>query len=154
MWSRVYLRRQWFNLHLLLEATSTTRLTLRMCHGCVCTGSFVLVCYAFYLQPSCPYNRNPMSSFSGTGRFTNSIAWKRWKTFGTSDYFSGRNKKNSNLNEHNFDSEDNWSGVVNFHCTQMSLVMSIRFIFGDDWNIMFPWFSFIYQFNKKSSNTI
>ena len=54
------------------------------------------------------------------------------ESVGTSDYFSGRNKKNSNLNEHNFDSEDNWSGVVNFHCTQMSLVMSIRFIFGND----------------------
>ena len=26
------------------------------------------------------------------------------------------------------------AGVVNFHCIQMSLVMSMRFIFGDDWN--------------------
>ena len=26
------------------------------------------------------------------------------------------------------------SGVVNFRCMQMSLVMSMRFIFGDDWN--------------------
>ena len=25
-----------------------------------------------------------------------------------------------------------WSGIVNFHCMQMSLVMSMRFIFGDD----------------------
>ena len=55
------------------------------------------------------------------------------ESVGTSDYFSGRKKKN--LNEHNFDGEVNWSGVVNFHCMQMSLVMSIRFIFGDDWNI-------------------
>ena len=52
------------------------------------------------------------------------------ESVGTSDYFSGRKKKN--LNEHNFDGEVNWSGVVNFHCMQMSLVMSIRFIFGDD----------------------
>ena len=37
-----------------------------------------------------------------------------------------------NLNEHNFDGEVNWSGVVNIHCMQMSFVMSIRFIFGDD----------------------
>ena len=29
-------------LRLLLEATSTTRLTLRIFHGCVYTGSFVL----------------------------------------------------------------------------------------------------------------
>ena len=28
----------------------------------------------------------------------------------------------------------NWSGVVNFYCTQMILVMSTWFIFGDDWN--------------------
>ena len=26
----------------------------------------------------------------------------------------------------------NWLGVVNFHCMQMSFVMSTRFIFGDD----------------------
>ena len=45
-----YLRYQWFNLRLLLEATSTTRLTLRMCHGCVYTGSFVLDYQALYLQ--------------------------------------------------------------------------------------------------------
>ena len=25
-----------------------------------------------------------------------------------------------------------WSGVVNFHCMQMALVMSMRFIVGDD----------------------
>ena len=28
----------------------------------------------------------------------------------------------------------NWSGVVNFRYMKMSLVMSMRFIFGDDWN--------------------
>ena len=28
----------------------------------------------------------------------------------------------------------NWSDVVNFHCRQMSFVMSTRFIFGDDLN--------------------
>ena len=27
-----------------------------------------------------------------------------------------------------------WWGSVNFHCMQMDLVMSMRFIFGDDWN--------------------
>ena len=33
----------------------------------------------------------------------------------------------------NFDGEAiNQSGVVNFHCMKMSLVMSMRFIFGDD----------------------
>ena len=31
-------------------------------------------------------------------------------------------KKNKNLNEQNCDA---WSGVVNFHCMQMSLVISI-----------------------------
>ena len=42
-----------------------------------------------------------------------------------------------NLNEQNFDSEPNCSGVVNFHCSprmQMSLVMSVRFILGNDLN--------------------
>ena len=33
----------------------------------------------------------------------------------------------------NFDGEAaNWSGVVNFHCMQLSLGMSMRFIFGYD----------------------
>ena len=42
--------------------------------------------------------------------------------FGTSEYF-----------KENFDGEAiDWSGVVNFHCVKMSLVMSMRFIFGDD----------------------
>ena len=36
------------------------------------------------------------------------------------------------LNEHNFDGEANWSGVVDFHCMQMSLVISLLSIFGDD----------------------
>ena len=36
------------------------------------------------------------------------------------------------LNEQNFAGEANWPGVVNFHCLQRSLVMSMRFIFGDD----------------------
>ena len=51
--------------------------------------------------------------------------------FGTSDYDSGR-KKEQSLNEQNFDDEANWSGVVNFHCMQRSLEMSMRFIFGND----------------------
>ena len=44
--------------------------------------------------------------------------------FGTSDYFSGRKK--NDLNEQNFDGEANWSGVVNFHCMQMSFVLSMH----------------------------
>ena len=41
-------------------------------------------------------------------------------------------EKKKNLYEQNFDGEPNWSGVVNFHSMQMSLVMSMRFIYGDD----------------------
>ena len=42
-------------------------------------------------------------------------------------------EKTKNLCEQNFDGEAiNWSGVVNVHCMQMSLVMSMRFIFGGD----------------------
>ena len=32
------------------------------------------------------------------------------------------------------DDEANWSGIVNFHCMQMTLVSSVWFIFGDDRN--------------------
>ena len=28
----------------------------------------------------------------------------------------------------------NWSGVVNVHCMQMSLLLCVHFIFVDDWN--------------------
>ena len=52
--------------------------------------------------------------------------------FGTSEYFSGRKKKGSLLSEQNFDGEANWLRVVSFYCIQMSLVMSMRFIFGAD----------------------
>ena len=48
--------------------------------------------------------------------------------FGTSEYFSGREKEESlraNLR---------WWGVGNFHCMQMSLVMVMRFISGYDWH--------------------
>ena len=42
--------------------------------------------------------------------------------FGTSECFT-----------ENFDGEAiDWSGVVNFPCVKMSLVMSMRFIFDDD----------------------
>ena len=47
--------------------------------------------------------------------------------FGTSEFFSG-------LKKEQFDGEANWSGFVNFSCMQRSLVMSMQFIFGDDWN--------------------
>ena len=40
--------------------------------------------------------------------------------------------KKNKVNEQNFDGEANWSGVVNFYCMQMSLLMSMRFIFNDD----------------------
>ena len=42
--------------------------------------------------------------------------------FGESEYFS-----------EGFDGEAiNWSGVVNFHCVQMGLVISMQFIFSND----------------------
>ena len=43
-------------------------------------------------------------------------------------------EKKNNHNEQNFDGEDNWSVVISFHCMQESLLMSMRLIFGDDWN--------------------
>ena len=64
-----------------------------------------------------------LSSFSGRGRSTNSVgSLESVDNFGTSEYFSEK-----------VDGEAiNWSGVENFHCMKMSLVMSMRFIFGDD----------------------
>ena len=41
-------------------------------------------------------------------------------------------EKKENLNKQNFDGEAYWSGVVNFYCMQMSLVMSMQFLFGND----------------------
>ena len=66
-------------------------------------------------------------AFSETGRSTNSIAWKRlllWNNW--LRYFSGRKQEQSF--EQNFDGETSWSSIVNFHCMQKSLVMSMRFI--------------------------
>ena len=37
-----------------------------------------------------------------------------------------------NFNEHDFHGEVNCSGVVDFHCMQMGLVMSMLSIFCDD----------------------
>ena len=48
--------------------------------------------------------------------------------FGASEYFSGSKKRII------LDEEKLWWGYVSFHCIQISLVMSMRFIFGDDWN--------------------
>ena len=55
------------------------------------------------------------------------LSFERVDNLGTSEHFSGRKKK-KNLNYKAY----NWSGVVNFDCMQMSLVMDMRFIFGDD----------------------
>ena len=41
-------------------------------------------------------------------------------------------KIKKDLYEQNFNGEANRSGVTNFCCMQMSLVMSVRFIFSDD----------------------
>ena len=41
-------------------------------------------------------------------------------------------EKEKNFNEQNFNGETNWLAVVNFYCMQMSLLMSMRFIFGDE----------------------
>ena len=55
------------------------------------------------------------------------LSLERVDYFGTSKHFSGRKKTNS-INKTSIMS------VVNFHCMQMSLVMSMQFIFSDDWN--------------------
>ena len=64
-----------------------------------------------------------LSSFGGTGRSANSIgSLESVDNFGTSECFS-----------ENVDGKTiKWSGVENFHCMKMSLMMSMRFILGDD----------------------
>ena len=62
-----------------------------------------------------------MSNFPGTGR-SRILLLESVDYFGTIECFT-----------ETFDGEAiNWSGVVNFHCMKVSLVMSMRFIFGDD----------------------
>ena len=136
-----YLRYQWFNLQLLVEATSTTRLTLRMCQLCTWLSRTLRAApHVHKIEIPCrtfPERVGPRI-----------LSLESVDYFGTSDYFSGR-KKEKNLNVQNFGGEANWSGVVNCYCMQISLVASIWFIFGDDWDITFPWISFIYQFSNK-----
>ena len=55
------------------------------------------------------------------------LSLERVDYFGTSKHFSGWKKTNSI-------SKTSIMSVVNFHCMQMSLVMSMQFIFSDDWN--------------------
>ena len=64
-----------------------------------------------------------LSSYAATGRSANSIgSLESVDNFGARECFS-----------ENFDGAAiNWSGVENFHRMKMSLVMSMRFIFGHD----------------------
>ena len=76
-------------------------------------------------------------SFSRKGWSMNSVAWKNWLLWKKGIlYLSGRKKKKrkKNLKEQNFDGEANCSGVVSCHRILMSLVMSMWFIFRNDWN--------------------
>ena len=63
-------------------------------------------------------------NFSGTGRSTNSIAWKRW-LFWNKWILQWLKKRRIKIR---------WWGCVNFHCMQMRLVMILRSIFGYNWN--------------------
>ena len=119
--------------------------------------------------------------FYGTGWSTKLILLlESVDYFGTNGFFSGWKKEESlwaKLQQSfNGEATCNWLGVINFHCMQMILMMSMRF-FGDDWNDMLcssrfcclvmmlfllnwsPWFSCIYthtlnQFRNKLSNAI
>ena len=67
------------------------------------------------------------------------ILWlERVDFFGTSEYLEQWSRKRRMLMAKSLinsaDSEVNWSGVVNFHCMQMTLVLSVWFIFRDDRN--------------------
>ena len=51
------------------------------------------------------------------------LSLERFDNFETSEHFSGQKKKE----EQSSLAKANWSGVVNFSCIQMSLVMSMLF---------------------------
>ena len=58
---------------------------------------------------------------------------------GTSEYLSGHRKRRilmSKTSINGADGKANWSGAVNFHSMQMSLVMSVWFIFSNDRNVV------------------
>ena len=79
--------------------------------------------YVLFCEESLGKIDAELSSFSETGRSTNSIrSLKSVDNFGTSECFS-----------ENVDGKAiKWSGVENFHCMKMSLMMSMWFILGDD----------------------
>ena len=67
--------------------------------------------------------------FSETWRSTNSIDWKRWLLWSKWTLLSGRKKIWILI------SKTAMVGCCKLpYCRQMGLVMSMRFIFGDDWN--------------------
>ena len=106
-------------------------MTLRICHRCVYTDSFALDCHALYLQHIHVHRIEISRRVFPALLDPRILSVESVDYFETSDYFSRRKKRN-NLDEQNFGCEANWSGVVNFSCIQMSLKMSIRFIFGDN----------------------
>ena len=72
--------------------------------------------------------------FYGTGWSTKLIlSLESVDYFGTHGYFSGWKKEESLRPklQQSFNGEANWSGVINFHCMQMSLMISMRVFFGD-----------------------
>ena len=80
--------------------------------GCVYTSSFVL---------DCPWNRNPISNFSGTGRFTNSIAWERWLLW--NNWLLQWSKKTTILKGHSqlLDMRIRYHFLVDLHITRHAL---------------------------------
>ena len=86
-----YLTYQWFNLRVLMEAFSATRLTLRTRHGCICTWlSRTLLAALHVHRIDTPYRA-----------FLERVGpWILWLEsvdyFRTSDYFSAHKKNNLN----------------------------------------------------------
>ena len=53
------------------------------------------------------------------------------KTLITLKYVNSSVVGEKKMENYNYE-KTNWSGVANCHCMQMNLVLSMRFIFGDD----------------------
>ena len=80
-----------------------------------------------YVPKPCMFCEESLGKIMPSGAFpervgSRTLSFESVDYFGTSEHFKKKTKRRI------FDGEANWSGVVNFHCTQMSLVMSMRFI--------------------------
>ena len=100
-----------------MEENSTSRLTLRMCHGCVYTGNFVSDYHALFLQHRRHVYRikNLISRAFPERVGPRPLLLESVGYFGTTDFFNGRNKEQSSrfTEKPGWRMEDGGSGIEN-----------------------------------------